>query len=247
MKKVFYLVSLCLLTIACPQSLKAQYCFQEDAEPTKLRLDSALEYRIERQATFSKGKTPLWLNANRYGLSSLKEANAYLRGSLIRPLSTDNQRRWGVGYGVDLVLPTHFTSRFIVQQAFAEVRWLHGVLSVGAKEYPMELKNQTLSSGSQTLGINARPVPQVRLALPEYWTLPIFNHWVQLKGHIAFGKFTDENWQHDFTQRKSKYSEGVLYHSKAGYLRIGNEAAFCPLSIELGLEMAAQFGGKPYT
>ncbi len=247
MKKVFCLVSLCFLTVACPQSVKAQYCWQEDAEPTKLRLDSALEYRIDMQATFSKGKTPLWLNANRYGLSSLKEANAYLRGSLIRPLSTDNQRRWGVGYGVDLALPTHFTSRFIVQQAFAEVRWLHGVLSVGAKEYPMELKNQTLSSGSQTLGINARPVPQVRLALPEYWTLPIFNHWVQLKGHIAFGKFTDENWQHDFTQRKSKYSEGVLYHSKAGYLRIGNEAAFCPLSIELGLEMAAQFGGKPYT
>ena len=181
MKKVFCLVSLCFLTVACPQSVMAQYCWQEDAEPTKLRLDSALEYRIDMQATFSKGKTPLWLNANRYGLSSLKEANAYLRGSLIRPLSTDNQRRWGVGYGVDLVLPTHFTSRFIVQQAFAEVRWLHGVLSVGAKEYPMELKNQTLSSGSQTLGINARPVPQVRLALPEYWTLPIFNHWVQLK------------------------------------------------------------------
>ena len=121
MKKVFCLVSLCFLTVACPQSVKAQYCWQEDAEPTKLRLDSALEYRIDMQATFSKGKTPLWLNANRYGLSSLKEANAYLRGSLIRPLSTDNQRRWGVGYGVDLVLPTHFTSKFIVQQAFAEV------------------------------------------------------------------------------------------------------------------------------
>lgn len=111
----------------------------------------------------------------------------------------------------------------MVQQAFAEVRWLHGVLSVGAKEYPMELKNQTLSSGSQTLGINARPVPQVRLALPEYWKVPILNGWLQMKGHIAYGKFTDQNWQHDFTQRKTKYSDGVLYHSKAGYLRIGNE------------------------
>ena len=116
MKKVFCLVSLCFLTVACPQSVKAQYCWQEDAEPTKLRLDSALEYRIDMQATFSKGKTPLWLNANRYGLSSLKEANAYLRSSLIRPLSTDDHHRWGVGYGVDLVLPTHFTCKFIVQQ-----------------------------------------------------------------------------------------------------------------------------------
>ena len=94
MKKVFYIVSLCLLTLASPINVKAQYSWQEDAEPTKLRLDSALEYRIDKQATFSKGKTPLWLNANRYGLSSLKEANAYLRGSLIRPLSTDDHRRW---------------------------------------------------------------------------------------------------------------------------------------------------------
>ena len=46
MKKVFCLVSLCLLTVACPQSVKAQYGWQEDAEPAKLRLDSALEYRI---------------------------------------------------------------------------------------------------------------------------------------------------------------------------------------------------------
>lgn len=56
MKKVFCLVSLCFLTVACPQSVKAQYGWLEDAEPAKLRLDSALEYRIDMQATFSKGK-----------------------------------------------------------------------------------------------------------------------------------------------------------------------------------------------
>ena len=94
---------------------------------------------------------------------------------------------------MDVAAPIHYTSNVVVQQAFVEARWLHGVLSIGAKEYPMELKNQTLSSGSQTLGINARPVPQVRLALPEYWTLPFANHWLAIKGHIAYGKMTDEN------------------------------------------------------
>ena len=60
-----------------------------------------------------------------------------------------------------------------MQQAFAELRWLHGALTIGSKERTMELKNNRLSSGAQTLGINARPVPQVRLSLPEYWRLPI--------------------------------------------------------------------------
>lgn len=242
-KKAFVFSAFLLL----PLSVSAQYLWQEDVvEPGKLDLGKDIHYNVEMQGSFSKGKTPLWLNANKHGLSSLEKNNGYLRGSVIRPLGTDSARRWGIGYGLDVAAPIHYTSNVVVQQAFVEARWLHGVLSIGAKEYPMELKNQTLSSGSQTLGINARPVPQVRLALPEYWTLPFAHHWLAIKGHIAYGKMTDENWQHDFTQRQSKYADGMLYHSKAGYLRIGNEGSFFPLSVELGLEMAAEFGGTPY-
>ena len=207
---------------------------------------SGLEYRLEMQAGIADGRTPLWLNANKHGLSSLDTKNGYARAALVRPLSADSARRWGIGYGVDAVVPVNYTSKLVVQQAFAELRWLKGVLSVGAKEYPMELKNNELSTGSQTLGINARPVPQVRLALPDYWTLPILNGWLHLKGHIAYGMMTDDNWQHDFTGRNQRYSEKVLYHSKAGFLKIGNEDVFCPWSLELGLEMAAQFGGTSY-
>ena len=218
----------------------------ENDNPGRLELDRGLTYHVETQASASEGKTPLWLNANKHGLSSLKEWNGYLRAGVERPLQQDSARRWAVGYGVDMVVPTGYTSKVVVQQAYGEVRWLHGLLSVGAKEYPMELKNNLLSSGSQTLGINARPVPQVRIALPDYWKLPFANGWLHVKGHVAYGKMTDQNWQHEFTQRQSKYADGVLYHSKAGYLKIGNEDLFIPFSIELGLEMASQFGGTPY-
>lgn len=218
----------------------------EEDKPEKLRLDKGLKYNVEMQADFSSGSTPLWLNANRYGLSSLDETNGYVRAGLFRPLRTDSARRWGVGYGVDLAVPYNYTSNFVVQQAFVEARWLHGVLTVGSKQYPMELKDDRLSSGSQTFGINARPVPQVRLALPDYWTLPFANGWLHLKGHIAYGMMTDDGWQHDFTGKKSKYADNVLYHSKAGYLKFGNESFFCPFSFELGLEMASTFGGTSY-
>ncbi|MDD6436877.1 MAG: capsule assembly Wzi family protein [Prevotella sp.] len=233
-----------VVMMALPGS--AQYAWQYGADPGKEDLGRGLDYKIEFQGSYSEGNTPLWLNANRYGLSSLREKNGYVRGSLLRPLSTDSARRWGLGWGVDLVRPVRYTSRFVVQQAFAEVRWLHGVLTVGSKEYPMQLKNNRLSSGSQTLGINARPVPQIRLAVPEYWTVPMTHHWLHFKGHIAYGKFTDSDWQKDFTQAKSRFTEDVLYHSKAGYLKIGNEDAFAPLSLEMGLEMATQFGGTSY-
>lgn len=230
-----------------PTTSKAQYAWQEtDREPSKPQLTSSLSYHIETQATLSKGQTPLWLNANRYGLSSLDKTNGYVRAAVMRPLSADSARRWAIGYCADVAVPLHYTSNVVVQQAYVEARWLHGVLTAGAKEWPLQLKNQTLSSGSQTLGINARPVPQVRIALPEYWQLPFGGGWLHLKGHIAYGIMTDDAWQHDFTRRQSKYADHVLYHSKAGYLKIGNDYSSFPLSFELGLEMATQFGGTPY-
>ena len=237
-----YFLVLFLLQIVTP--LFAQD-FDEDKKGY-IPLAKGLEYDIEMQSTFSEGRTPLWLNANKYGLSSLDNTNGYLRAGVFRPLRTDSARRWGMGYGLDVAVPYNFTSDFVVQQAFVEGRWLHGVITVGSKEYPMELKNNLLSSGSQTLGINARPIPQVRIALPEYWTLPFAKGWLHLKGHIAYGRMTDDRWQHEFTNRKNKYADDVLFHSKAGYLKIGNEDVFCPFSLELGLEMAATFGGTAY-
>ena len=222
---------------------------QERGEGETMRpLDpvAGLGYKVEAQATVSDGQTPLWLNANRYGLSSLDDLNGYLRAALIRPVCTDSLRRWGVGYGADVAVATGFTSTVIVQQAFAEVRWLNGLLTVGSKQYPLELKNQELSSGSQTLGINARPVPQVRLALPGYWVVPGTNGWLRIKGHASFGLTTDDGWQRDFTQLQPRYTEHVLYHSKAGYLKIGNEERFLPFSVEAGLEMGCLFGGRSY-
>ena len=218
------------------------YAYAQERAP----LFDSLDYRAELQLSLSSGEhTPLWLNANKYGLSSLEKTNGYLRGALERPLSRDHGRRWGVGYGLDVAVAGHYTSRLIVQQAYVEGRWLKGVLTIGSKEYPMELKNQELSTGAQTLGINARPVPQVRLALPDYWTIPGTKGWLAMKGHIAYGKTTDDNWQKSFTQGQHRYTEGTLYHSKAGYLKIGN-ADQSLVSVELGLEMACQFGGTSY-
>lgn len=242
-KYIFALVALSTFFIP----VKAQYAWQDDdVEVGKLHPLDNIHYKAEVQGSFSSGKTPLWLNANKYGLSSLKEQNGYLRGAIERPLSTDSARRWGLGYGVDLAVASHYTSDVVLQQVYVEGRWLHGVLTIGEKEFTMELKNNRLSSGSQALGINARPIPQIRVALPEYWTIPALGRWFHLKGHIAYGIFTDGDWQEDFTQGR-RYNKHVLYHSKAGYIMIGKPEAFYPVTLELGLEMATQFGGDQYT
>lgn len=89
----------------------------------------------------------MWLNANRYGLSSLDETNGYVRGALFRPLSADADRRLGLGYGVDVAIPVNYTSDVVLQQAYVEGRWLHGTLTIGAKEEPMQLKINCSAAG----------------------------------------------------------------------------------------------------
>lgn len=201
-----------------------------------------LEVRTEAQMTASDGEyTPLWLNANRYGLSSLELANGYFRAGVFRSLEQDSLTKWKRGFGADAVMAGGFASSTFFHQVYGEIGWHHGLLTIGSKEQPMELKDQELSSGSQTLGINARPVPGIRLSLPDYWTIPGVK-WLGLKGHIFYGWTTDDRWQKEFTQTNSRYTENTMLHTKAGYLRFGNPKK--PLTVELALEMGCQFGGK---
>ncbi len=201
---------------------------------------------IEMQGTATDGTTPLWLNANKYGVSSL-ESNSLLRVSAIEDCEKKDSSAFNYGYGADVVLADGMSSVLFLQQAYVEGRWHYGKLTIGAKEEPMELKNQKLSSGSQTFGINAHPIPQVRLALDDYWNIPGTRKWLGIKGHIAYGMKTDTGWQKDFTNMESRYCTNTLYHSKAGYLRIGKENSNSPVAVTLGLEMGTQFGGETHT
>lgn len=235
-KPIFALLCLC----------SAPVCIQGSTE-------DSLAIDIETQGSFSNSNTPLWLNANKYGLSSLNASNGYLRG----------MASYGRTFGkvkmkaeTDVVLPvgyklngceTHYTQKYIVHQAYLQADWKYGVLTIGAKEQPMELKNNELSSGSQTLGINSQPIPQVRIGLNDYWPVPYSKGWLAFKGHAAFGVMMDADWQREAAKRSMyKYNRGTRYHEKSGYLRIGNEEKF-PLSFTVGLEMAAQFGGSVYS
>jgi hypothetical protein len=57
-------------------------------------LTEGLEYSLSAEGAVAFGEnTPLWLNANKYGLSSLEKENGYLRASLQRPLSVDSDRK----------------------------------------------------------------------------------------------------------------------------------------------------------
>ena len=205
-----------------------------------------IEYMSEMSGTASGGDyAPFWLTSNKYGLSSIENNSGYIRGGIFRDIENDSLKKWRFSFGADIVIPANYTSNFVVEQLYADIQYKRVRLSIGSKEREMELKNQKLSSGGLTNSINARPIPQVRIEVPEFWTIPGTGNWLALKGHIAYGAFTDNNWQKDFAAEGTRYTKNVLYHSKAGFLRIGNADKF-PITFTGGLEMCAQFGGEAW-
>lgn len=206
----------------------------------------ALEAEGNVAATGSNA-TPFWLSANRHGLASVRGDYGYLRTTVQRTAASDTaeNHRWRLGYGLTLAAGYHLPANVTLQQCYGEVEWVSGRLTLGAKERTSELKNARLSTGGLTLGSNAAPVPQLRIELPRFWNIPGTHGWLALRGHIAYGRFADNGWKRDFTAPNATRAEGVWYHSKAGFVRVGNPERF-PLTLTGGLEMAAQFGGEAW-
>lgn len=219
----------------------------------RLQAQSALQrslqsadYKAEINFTTSSHQTPLWISANRHGLSSVEGDYGYLRLGLKHDSRTDSLRNWRIGYGADFAVAKNFTSDFIVQQLYADFDYKHVRLTIGSKEYASELKHPLLSSGSQTFGTNARPIPQIRIETPNYIRVFKNNDWIKIKGHFSYGLLTDGKFlQHYSETANTWYTKGAVYHGKAGYLRLGDERKF-PLVFEGGLEMATIFGGTIY-
>lgn len=201
-----------------------------------------LRYTAETQASFSSGaNTPFWLVNNKQGLSSIKNNSGYVRAAVFRDMdSTDHRFRWGAG--ADIAGCWNFTSSFVIQQLYFEARYRSLGLLIGQKEINGIFSNPRLSSGDLLYSGNARPIPQIRVGLPEYTFVPFTKQWLAVKGYIAFGAFTDDGWQRHFANKTAKRTKHALYHGKAIFFRIGQTQR--SWNVEAGLEMAAQFGGS---
>ena len=202
--------------------------------------------RQEVTATVGTGEyAPMWHMINRQGLGSEKKSMLYARAG------TGGEYRFskcgiGLDWDIDLVAGMNMASTIFVQQAYVDLSWNVLRLSIGQKERWGELFPHSLTTGGLVESGNARPIPQVRFELHDYWNIPGCKGWFGIKGHIAYGRFTDGKWQKNFASAKSKYATDELYHSKAGFVRFGNEEKF-PLTAEIGLHMVTQFGGTTHS
>ena len=106
-------------------------------------------YETEVGVTVSGGEpTPFWLTANRQGLSSIEKNNGYIRAGVFRAMEED--KRFSYAFGIDLAGAYRFTSAFIIQQLYADIKYRCLQLNIGSKERFSEFNNPLLSSGGMS-------------------------------------------------------------------------------------------------
>ena len=203
------------------------------------------ELTVTASATTSSGTyAPLWLTANRYGVGSVDPTSGYGRVAVERSLEHDADQPWQLGYGLDFVVAAKHERTLAVQQAYVQAQWKKLKLTVGSKQQPMETQNPELGSGELLFGINARPIPQARLDI-DWFAFPGTKGWWKWKLNGSYGIMTDGSWQKSWSRPDDRYAKNTLYHEKSLYWQFGRPEVF-PLTYEIGLRMASQFGGTSY-
>ena len=237
--------------------------------------ETRLKYFTQFNVVATDGdNAPFWLTANRQGLVPTSRSSQQGRYGLELD-GTFKNSDFSYKCTGDFVLAHNNNADFFVQQLAGDISWRWLTLSIGSRERFSETRIHTgqfagteisrnaanswfpnlyynnlsmLSSGGMTYSGNSRPIPQVRLEIPEYIAFPGTNGWLKVRGHIAYGRTTDDRFQESFSSGNdiTHYGKDILYHSKAGFREIGKAEKF-PLIFEGGLEMQSQFGGDIYT
>ena len=204
--------------------------------------EEATSYTAEFSGIVGGGDhAPFWAVSNQYGKMSIKANNAYLDIGLSHHQRISKNWQWGAGLSLVGVVPRY--RNVYLQQAYAEIGYQALWLSIGSKERYTSLRNRRLSSGDLTFSANARPIPEINLSIPTFTVVPGTRGWLQVKGDFAVGRSFDESYLEDFSKKGETYNKRILWHHKSLFLRIKDTHDDFPLSLTLGVQHWAQWGG----
>lgn len=201
-------------------------------------------YRAETRAAFAGGEnTPFWLVSNIEGLGSPQFNNGYVRGEFYKRMNSSKKFSWGAG--ADLSAAWNLPAPFAIRQLYAELHYRKIWISVGSRNYFNGYNDRRLSSGDLLFSGNAMAIPQVRVGTDGFAPFWGTKGWFSVRGYLAYGFFTDSNWQKSWIASGGNRTSNVLFCSRGLWLRGGNMKKF-PLTFDVGIEMGTQFGGTIY-
>lgn len=203
-------------------------------------------YGIETSGSLASGvNTPFWMVNRQWGIIPLDANNLYVRGSVFHEQILRNG--WSFEAGIDIVgASVPGTPR--LQQLYGRINRKIWRLDIGLREDYTSSLNPLLSSGDFVKSNNARPVPEIKLSIPEYLLIPYTKGNMYLKGDFAAGYYPDSRWKENIARpHNQNYTKNILSHHKSIYFRFGNIAGKNRMQFTVGTDHVTQWGGDLYT
>ncbi|REL38183.1 hypothetical protein DYD21_06125 [Rhodohalobacter sp. SW132] len=178
----------------------------------------------------SSDTTPFWIQSNRHGIYHRSGDQLLTRLQLHARSDLFDNPQISTQYGADLIARPGSDGTLSFNQAYLRVN-VYGVELTGGRFHNSSpIHDEKLGMGSLGVSTNSAPVPQVRIGLADWTSLPFTNDFIQIRAHAAHG------WL-----RGERYTDNVLYHEKVGHARFGGDF---PLNLYGGIAHYAKWGGK---
>lgn len=252
-KKINWL-SLLMIFLLSTTFLEAQTESSEEIQKAENEEVSLKEknatYRIEAFGTYSsEDRTPFWIQNKTQGIVPFLKNSLFFKGGVFYDQTISKDVSYNGGLDLVEVVNDHETNHFWLQQAYGELRWKAGAISIGSREqFRSEITDPSLSSGDLVYSNNIRPNPEIRIYLPEFRPIPYTHNKLYVKASFAVGKYLDGKYIKDigFNSNQS-FVENPNSHSKSIFLRLGNiEWEKHGFQCTIGVNDYAQWGGECY-
>ncbi len=227
--------------------------------PASMVAEVPINYETSITGTIGNGDfSPHYISSLNHGIITQSE-NTLLRLKAWNPLGTST--RFNYGFGVDILTGWGSSVDYLnydtnaasfiphsekpasiwLQQLYGEIKYRGVFLTAGLKEHGSKMLNNRLTSGDLVESGNSRPIPELRAGFIDFQNIPFTNGWVQIEGEISYGKMTDNAWvRNHYNYYNSHIAQNTWYSYKRAYFRTKPTE---PLSVTIGAQAAAQFGG----
>ena len=192
--------------------------------------NDTIRYDVGIMGVASTGAySPFWFQSKAYDKISSFPVSADIMAGINKDFGTKT-RLFDYGFKADLLLQTYDNKTgAYFHEAYVKARLSVIDLIVGAREEQFGNQDSTLSSGGFLFSQNARPMPKVTLGIEHFTVVPFTYGFLEIKGAIAHGWFTD-----------NIYVRNLYLHHKYLYAKIGGKF---PVHFQYGLDHVAQWGG----
>lgn len=180
---------------------------------------------VEAQTSYtSNDVVPFWLRANQFGSNPLPGISGSFLANLEKRYSKPQSSKFDWAAGVEARVNQATQSELLLIQAYIKAKAGIFELSAGRLKNRMGLVDTTLSTGAFAVSGNALGIPQVQVAVPEFWQIPLFNGLFSAKGNFTFGWYgyapLNPNSNYDF-EGTNVPGVNSKFHQKSFYLRLG--------------------------